>query len=383
MQQTYPKNRWAWAEINLGALRQNVHTYKEGLERGVKLMAVIKADAYGHGAVRCAKEIIAAGADQLAVATVDEALELRRAGIDVPLLVLSEPPLESIQDLVEHDIMPAVTTEEFALAFGECAAHFDKKARYHLAIDTGMTRTGVSWQDALDFRRMLDFHSCLECAGTFTHFATADMPGDWDFSLQLQRFEDTIKLLRANGFDCGLIHCDNTAATVLAPKTHFDMCRVGLGLFGLHPTPLTRTQITLEPVMSVKARITRVVTPEVNTGVSYGMTYRTRRPGEQIATLPLGYADGYKRALSGRVQVLVHGKPYHQVGTICMDQCMIMAEPSMANAQAAPLAIGDVATLMGTDGETSVTADDLAQAAGTINYEIVCGFGMRLEKVYV
>ena len=250
VQHRCPDTRWSWVEIDKGALRRNTRAFKEKLEPGVRMMAVVKADAYGHGAVECAKVMHAAGADQFAVATVEEGLELRRAGVTWPILILSEPPMECVQTLIENDIMPSVYTPEFALAYGECAAAFDKVGKYHLAIETGMTRIGVGWKDALEFRHSIDFHRGLSCAGTFTHFATADVPNDWTFGLQYRRFTEAVAEMRAAGVDCGLVHCDNTPATVLHPETHLDMCRVGVGLYGMQPAESTRPHISLDPVMS-------------------------------------------------------------------------------------------------------------------------------------
>ena len=380
-----PDTRWAWVEIDKGALRRNTRAFKGRLGPGVRMMAVVRVDIYGHGAVACAKVMRAAGADQFAVATVEEGLELRAAGIDWPILILSEPPMECVQTLVEHDLMPSVYTQEFALAYGECAAAFGKVGRYHLAIETGMTRIGVNYADALEFRRGIDFHRGLACAGTFTHFATADVPGDWTFALQFRRFREAVAAMRDAGLDCGLVHCDNTPATVLYPDTHMDMCRVGVGLYGMQPAESTRPHISLDPVMSVRARITRVVFPAVGAGVSYGGTYTVGASNVQIATIPVGYADGLSRTLSGKMDVLVHGKRCRQVGNICMDQCMFAVNVNTLRAihPMESVSYGDEVTVMGADGSERITAEELADVRGTINYEVTCNFGQRLEKVYV
>ncbi len=379
-----PETRWAWVEIDQGALRHNTRTLRSLLEPGVQMMCAVKADAYGHGAVACARVMAQAGANQFAVATVAEGAELREAGITQPILILSEPPVESIPYLLASRLMPSIMTEEFALAFGEAAAASGVPGRYHLAIDTGMNRFGVPYADALELRRAIDFHRGLSCEGCFTHFATADKLDDWDLALQAKHFMEALTSLHEAGFDCGLVHCDNTPGTILHPDLHLDMCRVGIGLYGLHAAPTTAERLELEPVMSVRARVTRVTSPAVGEGVSYGMTYRVPTKGTQIATIPLGYADGYSRVLSNRAEVLVDGRRYAQVGAICMDQCMFAIEPADARAAAAPaLVAGDVVTVMGVDGDDAITADELAELIGTINYEITCHFGMRLEKLYV
>ena len=380
-----PHNRWSWVEIDLSALRRNTTAFKRQMARGVQMMCVVKADAYGHGAVACAKTMHAAGASQFAVATVDEGVALRRAGIEWPILILSEPPVDCVDQLVEFDLMPSVYTADFALALGEAAAAANKVAKYHLILDTGMTRIGVRRRDVIELRRTIDFHRGLECAGTFTHFATADVPDDWDFALQLNRFQEAVAALRGAGLETGLVHCDNTPGTILHPECQFDMCRVGIGLYGLHPADTTRARIALEPVMSVRGRVTRVIYPQVGDGVGYGMTYRVPKQNIQIATVPIGYADGLSRTLSNKMEVLVGGGRARQVGNICMDQFMFAVDVNTTRpyCPTSPVAEGDVVTLIGRDGDHQITADDHAALRGTINYEVVCDFGLRLQKVYV
>ena len=380
-----PADRWAWVEIDLNAIRKNTRAIKALLRRGVKLMCAVKADAYGHGAVECTKAMKSAGADQFAVATVAEGVELRQAGIEWPILMLNQAPEGAIPTLVEYDIMPSVFTSEFALAYGECAAAAGKIGKYHLALDTGMTRIGVLPDDAIEFRHAIDFHRGLQCAGTFTHFATADVIRDWDFGQQARRFTETVAALRDAGCDVGLVHCDNTPGTILHPELHNDMCRAGIGLYGLQPAESTAPRISLTPAMSVRARVTRAIYPAVGEGVSYGLHYRVPTPHVQVATIPLGYADGLSRTLSGRMDVLVHGQRARQVGNICMDQCMfaIDTNPVRSYRRATPVAEGDLVTIIGEDGDERITADEMADLRGTINYEVTCNFGMRMEKVYV
>ena len=379
-----PESRWSWVEVNLAALRRNTAAFKKRLGRGVQMMCVVKADAYGHGAVPCAKTMHAAGASQFAVATVSEGVALREAGIEWPILILSEPPVDCVRTLVEYDLMPAVYTADFALALGEAAASAGRVARYHLALDTGMTRIGVRREDAVELRRTIDFHRGLECAGTFTHFATADMLDDWDFALQLNRFTEAIEALRGAGLDTGLVHCDNTPGTILHPECHFDMCRVGVGLYGLHPAETTFGQIDLEPVMSVRGRVVRVIYPNVGDGVGYGLTWRVPKKNVQVATVPIGYADGLARELSNQMDVLVGGTRCRQVGNICMDQFMFAVDVNTTRSYrpTRPVEYGDVVTILGADGKERITAEEIAGLRNTINYEVVCDFGMRLEKIY-
>ena len=262
-----------------------------------------------------------------------------------------------------------------------------KVGRYHLAIDTGMTRIGVLPDDVVELRHLIDFHRGLECAGTFTHFATADVIGDWDFKQQSSRFSCAIAALEAAGLDHGLVHCDNTPGTVLHPELHNDMCRVGIGLYGLHPSATTEPRVALRPVMSVRARVTRAIYPAVGEGVGYGLTYRVPTPNIQIATVPIGYADGLARVLSNHMDVLVNGVRVRQVGRICMDQFMFAVDTSRRSLGSvktvAPVECGDVVTILGTDGSQTISADEMARLRDMINYEVTCDFGMRLEKVYV
>ncbi|MBQ1448584.1 MAG: alanine racemase, partial [Coriobacteriales bacterium] len=318
-----PATRWAWAEIDLDAIKANVREVRKKVGRDRRICAVVKADAYGHGAPRVARAALAAGADVLAIATVDEGVRLREEGIgyEVPILMLSEPPISAIPVILDHRITPAVTTLDFALMLGEEADRRGEVADFHLKVNTGMNRIGILYNEAVEFLDTISFHRGLHLAGTFTHFATADENGDWDFREQLSRFTDAVNGMREAGFDPGIVHCANSASIIRYPEAYFDMVRMGIILYGLHPSQVTYGMMMLTPAMSIHARVTHVKEPPVGEGVSYGLTYRV--PGNtQIATLPIGYADGLHRALSGKMDVLYHGKRMPQVGRICMDQMM-------------------------------------------------------------
>ena len=377
-----PATRWAWVEVDQGALRRNVRAFKNLLSPGQRLCCVVKADAYGHGAAQCAKIMQAAGADMFAVATLDEGIELRRCGVKIPILMLSEPPLSAIDLLLEYQVMPSLYTAEFALAYGERSVELGVVGRYHMAIETGMNRIGVHYADVLNFRRSIDFHRGIACDGVFTHFATADDPDGWDYKLQCKRFEEAVAALKGAGYDCGIVHCDNTPASILDPATHYDMIRAGIGLYGLQPCDRTAPVFPLDPVMSVRARITRVTHPAMGEGVGYGFTFRVPRTRVQVCTLPIGYADGLARTLSNRMEVLHKGQRLRQVGNICMDQCMVAIQQMTAR-PIEEAEIGDLVTIVGRDGDEVITMDDMESLRGTINYEVACGFGMRLEKVYL
>jgi alanine racemase len=375
--------RWAWTEIDLSAIKENVHQVRKKVGAHRRICAVVKADGYGHGAVPVAKTAIDAGASYLAVATVGEGVQLREAGITVPILILAEPPISAVPVILDNDLIPAVTTLDFVLMLGEEADARGEVASYHLSINTGMNRTGVLYDEVVEFLETIAFHRGLQLAGTFTHFATADTYEDLDFRRQLNRFNNAIAAMRAAGYDPGIVHCANSACIIRYPETYCDMVRMGIILYGLHPSRVTYGKMKLLPAMSVHARVSHVTEPPVGEGVSYGLTYRT--PGyTQIATLPIGYADGLRRALSGRMMVLYHGKRVPQVGAICMDQMMFEVDTrgSIIN-PLPPVEIGDEVVIIGIQGDDKITLDLMADELGTINYELACGFGMRLPRHYV
>ena len=377
-----PATRWAWVEIDQGALRRNARAFKNLLGYGKRLCCVVKADAYGHGAVQCAKIMHATGADMFAVATVSEGVQLREGGIKSPVLVLNESPIDACDTLLEYQIMPSVYSSEFALAYGERAVEMGCVGKYHMAIETGMNRIGVHFTDVLEFRREIDFHRGIECDGVFTHFATADDPDGWDYRLQCTRFSEAVAAMKDAGFECGIVHCSNTPASMLDHSMQFDMIRAGIGLYGLQPCEKSAPIMPLEPVMSVRARVMRTIHPAMGEGVGYGFTFRVPRARVQVCTIPVGYADGLSRTLSNKMDVLYRGQRIRQVGNICMDQCMVAIQQTPAR-QMPEAEVGDLITIVGKDGDAVISMDEMARLRGTINYEVACGFGMRLEKVYI
>ena len=382
-----PKDRrWSWVEVDLGAIRYNVTTAKR-LAGNRRLMAVVKADGYGHGAVEVSRAVLACGADYLGVAAVDEGIALREAGINAPILILSQPPETAIPLLLYYKIMPAVYTTDFALQYAESADRAGLVAPFHLAVNTGMNRIGIRWDETVEFMSALLFHRAVNLVGTFTHFATADEVNSMDYLLQVRRFTDCISAMRSAGIDPGIVHCANTAATLRFPDVHLDMVRFGVGLYGLHPSNATTRLVELKPAMSVHARITDVRVPAMGDGVSYGLHYRSAG-NAFICTIPVGYADGLSRTLSDRMDVLWNGRRCPQVGNICMDQCMFEVDARAAGTVASVGAwgapkIGDEVVLVGRQGNETITLDELAAKELTIHYEVACDFGLRMPKVYV
>jgi len=373
--------RWAWAEISLTAIRHNVAITRRYLDSRTRLMAVVKADAYGHGAVQASKAMLGAGAERLAVSTVQEGVELRKAGITAPIVVLDQPAATSIPLLLAYNITPSVSEPDFAIAYGEIADLHGMMAPYHLAVNTGMNRVGVSFRDAVEFLQAVSFHRALELEGVFTHFATADCAETLDLQVQARRFLETLDSISAAGFDPGLVHAANSAATYRFPDIHFNMVRCGLSLYGIHPCEATRDRVDLRPAMSVHARIIDTHIVPVSEGVSYGYQYRS--PGSvKICTLPIGYGDGLRRCLSGNIDVIMDGRYYPQVGAICMDQCMF--EVDLRNRRRLTLdpQIGEHVPIVGEQGAAAITIDELAEKARTVPDEITVGFGQRLARVY-
>ena len=377
------ERRWAWVEIDKSAIRHNVADVRRHMASRTRLMAVVKADGYGHGAVEVSKAMLGAGADRLAVSNVDEAIDLRKAGISVPILILAQPPAATIPLLLAYNIVPSIYTPEFAIAYAEAADLHGMKAPYHLAINTGMNRIGVRHDDVIEFLYQVNFHRALELEGTYTHFATADGSETLDFQIQTKHFLEAIANMQAAGFPPGLVHAANSAATYRYPDVHFDMVRCGLALYGFHPCRETRDIADLRPAMSVYARITDTRTVPMSEGVSYGLHYRS--PGSvKICTVPIGFANGLRRSLSGNLDFIMGGRYYHQVGNICMDQCMFEVDlRSSATRERIDPQIGDLVTIVGSQGIAEVTIDEMAAKLGTIQYEVAIGLSQGMERVYV
>lgn len=375
--------RWSWLQVDLDAVRHNINTTKSKIGPNRKLLVIVKADAYGHGAVQIAKTAMNCGATYLGVATVDEAMELRDAEIAGNILVLSQPPASSIPLLVKHDIMPAVHSTEFAIQYAEAADKAGKEAPYHLAVNTGMNRVGVRHNEVFDFLKSVNFHRALKLEGTFTHFATADTSDELEFKKQLSLFQTLIDNMKEANIDPGIVHAANSAAIFRYPESHFDMVRLGVCMYGYYPSDLIKNYVELEPAMSVHARIVDERILGIGEGVSYGHKYKARS-SVKICTIPIGYADGLHKIASGKIGVIYKGRIFPQVGSICMDMCMFEIDMNSAVAQQNFNAqIGDEVVLAGKDGDCEITFDELANAAGTINYEIICSFSRRMPVVYV
>ncbi|MCA1990892.1 MAG: alanine racemase [Coleofasciculus sp. S288] len=367
----------AWVEIDLGALTHNVQQLRTLLTPPTQLMAVVKADAYGHGATVVARTALDAGASGLCVATVQEGIQLREAGIKSPILLLGAMNTpEQVRAIAHWQLEPTICTPQQALVFSETLADLKTILPVHLKLDTGMSRLGMPWQETTEFVQLVQRLPYLEIASVYSHLATADDPDSTVMKLQHQRFEDAIAQLRRAGITPPRLHLANSAATLTDPALHYDWVRVGLALYGLYPAPHLRPVVDLKPVMQVKARVTQVKTIPAGTGVSYGYHFIADRE-LRLAVVGVGYADGVPRNLSNKMTVLIRGQQVRQIGAITMDQLMLDVS-SIPDVQT-----GEVVTLIGKDGEMDISADDWAQLLGTISWEILCGFKHRLPRVAV
>ena len=368
--------RWAWAEVHTGLISHNVAIVAQRTAP-VPVWVVVKANGYGHGAVPVANAALAGGAVGLCVAIVDEGVALRRAGITAPILLLSEQPPELADLIVGYQLTPTVTTTRGAAVLAASAAAADQTINVHIKVDTGMHRVGVSPEEAVSLASFISSYESLNIEGVYTHFAVADEPSHMANVAQLNSFNTVLENLSARGINPPLVHAANSAASLANEASRFTMVRLGIAAYGLRPgAGVADLCAGLIPAMSLKARVSAVRWVEAGEAVSYGLT-RPLTKGSLIATVPIGYADGVPRAL-GRtsIQVLVNGVPRTIAGTITMDQLMIDCESDSS------VMVGDEVVLIGKQGEHSVTADDWADALGTIGYEIVCGISSRIFRRY-
>lgn len=368
------------AEISLDALRRNIAAYRTALPAGTKMMASVKANAYGHGAIETAAEAAAAGVDYLGVAFLDEALQLRHAGVETPILVLGYVPPEGLALAREHAVSIAMFREDILDAAAAQAKPGVKPLRVHVKLDSGMGRIGVLPEDAVRFIERALRTPGIEVEGLFTHFARADERDKSYTSLQYERFASVAGEVRRRGLDIPLIHLGNSAAGIDTPEWTGGMLRLGIGMYGLYPSEeVGKQRIALEPVMSLKTEVVMTKTAPPGWGISYGTRYMTEGE-ERIGTLPIGYADGFSRMLSGKAEALVRGVRVPVLGTICMDQCMIALDPA---ASAGPVEAGEEVVLLGRQGGETITAEEIADKLGTINYEIVCMIAARVPRIYM
>ena len=363
-----------WVKIDLSAIEANIDAV--ATKANVPVMAVIKADAYGHGAVPIAR-LLEKKCAFFGVSSMLEAMELRSAGIRLPILILGATPDDAYPLAVREDIRPAIFTWESACALSRAATAQGKTARLHFAVDTGMSRIGLQvTEEAADLCARIAALPGLVCEGLFSHFATADETDLTRARAQAARFADFDAMLKARGLKIPIRHLNNSAG-VMNFSEHYDMVRSGIVTYGLYPSSeVDPGDLPLRPALSWYSRVTHVKTLPAGREISYGGTFVTTRD-TRVATVAVGYADGYRRSLSGRFYVLIRGRKAPILGRVCMDQLMVDVT------DIPDAAAGDTVTLAGRDGKERITIEELAAAAGSFNYETVCGISRRVPRVYL
>lgn len=364
------------ANIWLDAIRDNVANARKLLREDTKLMAIIKADGYGHGAVQAA-EALEDLADAFGVAILEEGIELRQAGVKKPVLILGYTPEPLYRAMIRYDIATAVFTWEMARQISQTAVEMGRTARIHIKLDTGMSRIGFDLSE--ESREMIHRISSLPnlaIEGCFTHFARMDERDKTWAKHQFQQFMDFTAKLESDGVELGLKHAANSAGIIEMPEVQLDMVRDGISVYGLYPSEEVRKErLPLTPAMEVVSSVSFVKTLPPGVQIGYGGTYTTDRQ-TRVATIPVGYADGYPRALSGRGRVLIHGQSAPILGRICMDQFMVDVTHIQDVGQ------GDRVTLMGRDGEEVIPVEEVAELSYSFSYEFVCDIGKRIPRVY-
>ncbi len=369
--------RPVWEEIDLDAIAHNIRVIRAQTNKDALVTAVVKANALEHGSVQVAPVMLANGADRLAVATLEEALELRRAGIDAPILILGGGEPARADEIVQNDIHQAVYTFPLAKALSDAAVKAGKDAYVHIKVDSGMGRIGfLPREESLDEIEKILALPNIRFEGLFSHFSTADETDKAYTHEQFRRYSFIRDGLAARGLKPHIAHIANSAAIIDLPDYHLDMVRAGIILYGQLPSnEVQKDVLDLHPTMSIKARITNVKMLPDHEAVGYGRKYWTE--GERkIATVPIGYADGYTRLLSNKADILVNGKRARIAGNICMDQCMIDVT-GIDNVN-----IGDEVVIIGRQGDEVITLDEIADLLGTITYEVFCATGRRIPRVY-
>ncbi len=372
------KMRPLWAEINLDNLSYNIRNIIKLVGKS-RLIAIVKADAYGHGAAEVAQTMIEAGAEGFGVAIITEALQLRQSGISKPVLVLSYTPPEYFEDAVSQDIVLNCLSYEDAKKLSDAAGNLGKKGKVLISLDTGISRVGFQPDEAgtaeiIKISRLPH----IEMDSIYTHFASADYTDKSLTHLQLKRYHHAMNRLREAGVTFSHEHVANSAAIVDMAETYLESVRPGIIMYGYHPSDeVKKGNLSLKPVMSIRGKIIQLKTVPEGTGISYGHRFVTSREATKIATIPIGYADGYFRSLSGKAKVIVDGILCPQVGSVCMDHIMVDVS------EVPDVKVLDTVTLMGEDKGVSFTADDIAQIVGTIPYEVICAVSKRVPRIYL
>jgi len=366
------------ANINLDTIRNNIINVRNSINKNTKLMVIVKADAYGHGAVAVSKALENGIVDAYGVAIIEEAIELRKAGITKPILILGFTPKEQYNLVISYDVMQTVYQYEMAKDFAKEAIRQGKTAKIHIKVDTGMSRLGFS--DTYESIKIIKQIASLEgiyIDGLFSHFAKADEADKESARLQIQRFKRFNDLLRDEGIHIPIRHISNSAGVIEFPEAEYDMVRCGIVTYGIYPSDeVNRSSLNLIPAMELKSHVVYIKEVEAGTGISYGSTYITNRK-TKVATIPVGYADGYSRNMSNVGKVIIRGQYAPIIGRICMDYFMVDVTDIEGVSQ------GDVVTLLGKEGDSVISVETLAKWSHSFPYELVCTVGKRIPRVYL
>lgn len=368
-------NHPAWIEINIAQFKDNLSILKRHIGEKVKLCIAVKANAYGHGVIEISRAAVESRVDYLAVSCAQEGVALRNAGINIPILVLGAIHTEQIHELIENDLEFTISSHYKARLVANICQKLQKIAKVHLEVDTGMQRTGVRVSTAPMVLDYISNEKCFTLKGVYSHLATSDIPDHAFSTQQIREFTDFLRNTGLLSNPNVICHLANSAGMACYPETHFDMVRPGLIAFGYLPrADIPQSLRAIRPCFSIKARIAYFKTVPAGLGISYGHTYITTKP-THIITIPVGYGDGLRRCLSNKGEILLNGKRYPIVGTICMDQFMVDIGSDSGY-------VGDVVTIIGYDQGQKITVEDLSQACDTIPYEILCSFNDRLPRLY-
>lgn len=369
------KTRATWAEINIDSLKQNYKNIKKLLKEDTKICGVVKANAYGHGSVQIAKTLVSEGVDYLAIATLEEGIELRNNDIEVPILCLGYIQENCFDLAVENDIDITIYKNESAQSLNKVSEQKNKKARVHIKLDTGMSRLGFPINDeTVDSIERICGYSNLNVVGIYSHFAMADETDKTFTNMQFDKYKYITNKLENRGIKIPIKHICNSAGIMDCPDYHLNMVRSGIILYGHYPSDdVMKGTLDLKPVMTLKTTVSNIKTVDSNTGISYGQKYRTKSLS-QIATVPIGYADGFTRMLNQNANMKVKDKLVPVVGRICMDQCMIKVD-------GLDIRIGDEVKIFGEEADVKI--ERLADSLNTINYEVLCMISRRIPRVYL
>lgn len=365
-----------WAEIDRSAIAFNLKQFRKWVAPNVEVIAVVKANAYGHGMVPVGRVALQAGATRLAVHRASEALELRQAVIEAPILILGYTPPAGAETVVKYRLTPSLMTSEFARALSARAQAAGWQAPVHIKVDTGMGRYGLLPEEVVAFVTAIQGLDGIRLEGLFTHFATADAGDQTYLRQQLVVFQEVIEALHQGGIDIPVVHACNSAAAMTLPEAHFDAIRPGIALYGMDPSSEWPPPFEIRPALALKSRASRVRLLPAGSGISYGRTFITQKP-TRVALVPVGYGDGYHRCLSNKGQVLIHGSRAPILGRVCMDQFVVDVSHIPGVEQ------DDEVVIIGRQGEGEIRAEEIAAWAGTINYEITTSLTARPARIYI